>query len=295
MALTAEQHTLRAGRLGSSDSPRLMAGRWREVWEEKTGRAERPNLDLVPAVQIGIATEPLHARFYSHRTGIGCIPAGDRSFIHPEHEFIVAHIDFLTWREAPVDDDAPPDTVLEAKFHGGYKTEEELAEQYYWQVQHQMLVGGFQHSVLSILRPTGYSVIQVGRSEEHLATLLETLRAFWWHVENDFEPSDPLAVEPPDFDALRVVDMSLHNRFSSLAGVLVESRSSMLAFRSAETELKALVPEDARVAYVPPGEHDGLVLSRSRDGRLSMKFGAVPKKHRERSEPWLPAMSRDGE
>jgi predicted phage-related endonuclease len=254
----------------------------------------------VPAVQIGIATEHLHARFYSQRTGIGCVPAGDRSYVHPEHDFIVAHLDFLTWFEPPAGEDLPPDTVLEAKFHGGYKSEEELAEQYYWQLQHQLLVSGFRHSVLSILRPTGYSVVRVERSEEHLTTLLETLRAFWWHVENDFEPEDPLAVEPPDLDAMRVVDMSLHNRFATLAGVLVESRPGMAAFRAAEAELKALMPEDARVAFVPPsaldgGEHDGLVVSRSRDGRLSLKFGAVPKKHRARSEPWLPAMSHDGE
>jgi len=295
MALSAEQHALRAGRLGSSDAPRLMAGRWREVWEEKTGRVEPRNLDFVAAVQIGIATEPLHARFYSQRTGIGCLPAGDRSYVHPEHDFIVAHLDFLTWREAPAGEDLPPDTILEAKFHGGYKTEEELAEQYYWQLQHQMLVGGFRQSVLSILRPSGYSLVRVERSEAHLATLLETLRAFWWHVENDFEPQDPLAVEPPDLDGMRVVDMSLHNRFASLAGVLVESRAGMAAFRAAEAELKALMPEDARVAFVPPGAHDGLTVSRSRDGRLSMKFGAVPKKHRAKSEPWLPAMSHDGE
>jgi YqaJ-like recombinase protein len=295
MALTVEQHALRAGRLGSSDAPRLMAGRWREVWEEKTGRAEPPNLDFVPAVQIGVATEPLHARFYSHRTGIGCFPAGDRSFVHPEHDFIVAHVDFLTWREAPNGEDAPPDTVLEAKFHGGYKSDDELVERYYWQLQHQMLTGGFHHSVLSILRPSGYSTVPVGRSEGHIATLLDTLRAFWWYVENDLEPDDPLAVEPPDFETLRVVDMSLHNQFASLAGILVESRVGMTAFRAAETELKALMPADARIAYVPPGERDGLVVSRSRDGRLSLKFGDVPKKHRARAEPWLPLMSRAGE
>jgi predicted phage-related endonuclease len=291
MALTAEQHALRTGRLGSSDAPRLMAGRWRELWEEKTGRIEPPNLDFVPAVQIGIATEPLHARFYSQRTGIGCVPAGDRSFVHPEHEFIVAHFDFLTWREAPADEDVPPDTVLEAKFHGGSRTEDELAERYYWQLQHQMLVGGFRHSVLSILQPSAYSFFRVDRSDEHVATLLETLHAFWWYVENDLEPADPLAVEPPNLDPLRVVDMSQHNEFASLAGILMESRASVQAYRQAELEIKALVPEDVRIAYLPSADRAGVVVSRSRDGRTSLKFGEVPKRHRAKAEPWLPVTS----
>ena len=295
MALTEEQQSLRAGRLGSSDAPRLMAGRWREVWAEKTGRAEPANLDFVPAVQIGIATESLHARFYSHHSGVECFPAGDRTFVHPEHDFIVAHLDFLTWQQPPDSIDEPPDTILEAKFHGGNRSEDELAEQYYWQLQHQMLVSGFRHSVLSILRPTGYSFIRVDRDDAQIVVLLETLLAFWWHIENDLEPDEPLTVEAPHLDALRVVDMSLHNRFASLAGVLVESRTGMLAFRAAEAEIKALMPEDARIAYLPPGEHSGLLVSRSRDGRLSLKFGAVPKKHRARAEPWLPGVSRDGE
>ncbi len=274
-----------------------MAGHWREIWLEKTGRAKPADLDLVPAVQIGLATEHLHARFFERRTGVPCRPAGDRTFVHAELEFLVAHLDFLTWSEPPATADRPPDIILEAKFHGGPKTEEELAACYYWQIQHQLAVTGLQGAVLSILRPSSYSFMPVARSERDIATLIETERAFWWHVENDVEPAaDPLAVPPPDFETMRIVDMSLHNEFMSLSSVLVEHRAGMLAFRAAETEIKALMPEDARVAYLPAGNGRGtaaaaVVLSRSRDGRLSLKFGDVPRKYRDRSEPWMPAFA----
>lgn len=299
MALTTEQRALRAGRIGSSDAPHLMAGRWRELWLEKTGRTAPPDLDLVPAVQIGIATEHLHARFYEHRTGIPCLPAGERSFVHPEHDFLVAHPDFLTWAEAPADPlNDPPDTVLEAKFHAGLKSDEELAERYYWQLQHQMLVGGFRRSVLSVLRPGAYAHLQIDRNEADIAVLLETARAFWWHVENDIEPENPFAVDPPAFDRLKVLNMARHNEFAALSGTLIETRAAFLSFRSAETALKALMPEGARVAYLPPareegGENGGLtragvVLTRARDGKLSLRFGDLPKRHRERAEEWGP-------
>src|SRR5690606_18226623 len=132
MAISAEQRAMRAGRIGSSDAPRIMAGRWHEVWLEKTGRTTPPDLDLVPAVQIGLATDALHPRFYAHRTGLPCRPAGERSYVHPQHDFLVAHPDFLTWSTPPASVDDEPDTVLEAKFHAGPKSDEELLERYYW-------------------------------------------------------------------------------------------------------------------------------------------------------------------
>jgi predicted phage-related endonuclease len=295
MAISREQRDSRAGKLGSSDAPRIMAGRWVEVWREKTGRAAPPNLDFVPSVQIGIATEPLHAKFYTQKTGIGCYPAGERTYAHPDHAFIVAHLDFLTWTEPNGHYDQAADAILEAKFHSGIKTDEELAEQYYWQLQHQMLVTGLAQAVLSVLRPTNYSTIRVPRSESDVTTLLETLRAFWWHVENDVEPSDPLPVEPPAFEQLRVLDMSLHNEFASYGGILMDHRAGMLAFREAEAGLKALMPEDARIAFLfCPAEEEsetpsqGFFLTRAKDGKLSLRFGAVPRKYLGKAEPWLP-------
>src|SRR5690606_19355570 len=119
----------------------------------------------------------------------------------------------------------------EAKFHAGPKSDEELLERYYWQLQHQMLVTGLARAVLSVLRPSGYSILPVARDEPGIALLLETLQAFWWHVENDLEPQDPFAVEPPAFERLRVLDMTPHNEFASLGAVLVKTREAFLSFR----------------------------------------------------------------
>lgn len=289
MAITEEQRAFRAGRIGSSDAGRIMAGHWLEVWAEKTGRTEPACLDFVPAVQIGVATEPLHARFYPWRTGMGCVPC-ERTYVHPEYPFLVAHPDYLTWSQPPGETGHPPDAVLEAKFHAGFKSAVELAQDHYWQIQHQMLVTGLGHAALSILRPGGYEVLPVPLGPGERARLLKTLLAFWWHVETDVEPGDPMPVAPPAFDDLRVVDMALHNRFSILAALLDGHRQAVLESRQAETEIKALMPEDARVAYrVQPGG-SGVVLSRGRDGRLTLRLGPLPRKYRDRAEPWLPVL-----
>jgi predicted phage-related endonuclease len=262
-----------------------MAGNWLALWREKTGRAEPANLDLVAAVQIGIATEHLHPRFVEHATGVPCV-AEDRTWVHPEHDWIVAHPDFLTW-DAPLWDGAThrgaADTVVEAKFTGGYQSDTELARRYHWQLQHQLMVTGMERGLLSILRPNGHALVRVRRCEVDCERLLETLQAFWWHVVNDVEPGDPVPLEAPSYETHRVVDMARHNRFAALAATLVEQRSTALAVKEAETALKALMPADARLAFAA-----GLYVARDREGRLSLRYGAPPRRALDAAEPWAP-------
>ncbi len=287
MAITDAQRAARAGRIGSSDATRIMAGDWVALWREKTGRADPANLDLVAAVQIGIATEHLHPRFVEHATGVRCVAAED-TWVHPEHDWMVAHPDFLTWEDG--DHNREPDTVVEAKFTGGFQSDAELAQRYHWQIQHQLTVMGLERGLLSILRPTGHAIVRVRRNEDDCERLLETLSAFWWHVANDVEPSDPVPVDAPVYETRRVVDMARHNRFVSLAAVLVEQRSTAIAVKEAEVALKALMPADARIAFFAgeePGR--GLYLARDREGRLSLRYGAPPRRALDAAEPWQPA------
>ncbi|WP_207479747.1 YqaJ viral recombinase family protein [Arenibaculum pallidiluteum] len=289
MAISAAQRRLRADKIGSSDARRIMDGRWKELWREKTGRAEPPCLDFVPAVQIGVATEPLHARFFTRATGIGCYPADAETYVHPRYDFLVAHLDFLTWRDPVGPFTDAPDTVLEAKFCGGPQLDEELAETYFWQLQHQMMVSGLGRSVLSILRPSGYSWIEVPFDEAQANALLETELAFWWHVEQDEEPGDPLPVEAPPVEAARILDMTFHNEFADHAVTLMANRKGVQAYKEAEAELKALMPPEARIAYVPPAAGEaGLYLLRARDGRVSLRFGGLPRRYAGRSQVWGP-------
>lgn len=291
MAISDAQRAVRAGRIGSSDATRIMAGDWLALWREKTGRTVPADLDLVAAVQIGIATEHLHPRFVEHATGVRCVAAED-SWVHPDHDWMVAHPDFLTWEGA--ERPSAPDMVVEAKFSGGFQSDADLAQRYHWQLQHQLTVMGLDRGLLSILRPNGHALVRVHRDEAGCDRLLETLHAFWWHVANDVEPCDPLPFDGPSYDgalaAGRVVDMAGHNRFASLAVTLVEQRSAALALREAEAALKALMPADARVAFFAGAEPGrGLYLARDRDGRLSLRYGAPPRRTLDRAEPWTPS------
>lgn len=288
MAITQAQRELRAGRIGSSDATRVIAGDWLSLWREKTGRVEPDNLDLVAAVQIGIATEHLHPRFVAHATGMPCVVAPD-SYRHAEHDWMVAHPDFLTGSEVG----GALDTIVEAKFNSGFHSDGDLARRYHWQIQHQLEVVGLDRALLSILRPTGHSLVTVDRRPDDVERLVETLEAFWWHVVNDVEPSDPLPVDGPSYENGRVFDMGRHNRFQALAGRLVANRAAALEVKEDEAALKALMPDDARIAFVamdqPDGRSGGLYLARDREGRLSLRYGAPPRRALADAQSWSPS------
>lgn len=265
-----------------------MAGDWLSLWREKTGRIEPENLDLVAAVQIGIATEHLHARFVTHATGLPCREAND-SYRHAEHDWMVAHPDFLT-RSV---EDGEFDTIVEAKFNSGFQNDADLARRYHWQIQHQLAVVGLDRALLSILRPTGHALVRVDRREDDIERLVETLEAFWWHVVNDVEPTDPLPLDGPSYENGRILDMGRHNRFRVLADRLVAGRPAALEAKEAEAALKALMPDDARIAFVETGRMDGtsggLYLTRDREGRLSLRYGAPPRRALADAQPWMPS------
>ncbi|WP_451983626.1 YqaJ viral recombinase family protein [Azospirillum endophyticum] len=292
MAITQAQRDFRAGRIGSSDATRVMAGDWLSLWREKTGRAEAEVLDLVAAVQIGIATEHLHPRFVAHATGRACVAAPD-TYRHAAHDWMVAHPDFLTSSVA----DGALDTIVEAKFNSGFQSDADLARRYHWQIQHQLEVVGMDRALLSILRPTGHSLVNVDRRPDDVERLVETLEAFWWHVVNDVEPSDPLPMDGPSYENGRVFDMGRHNRFRALADRLIANRAAALEVKEAEAALKALMPEDARIAFVAidqtgsrsENRSGGLYLARDREGRLSLRYGAPPRRALADAQSWGPS------
>ena len=73
-------------------------------------------------------------------------------------------------------------------------------------------------------------------------------------------------VEPPRprVEAVRVVDMSASNSWAEFAGVYRRTRAAFAEHETAKSELKALVPEDAKEAT-----GHGVRAKRSKSGAIS--------------------------
>ena len=118
------------------------------------------------------------------------------------------------------------------------------------QLQHNMWVVASRAAVLSIITGGGKWVEMTIRADplyQHL--LLTAEKRFWRCVESGEQPS-LFGVEPPRprVEAVRIADMSASNSWAEFAGVLCRTRAAYLDHDAAKTELKKLMPEDAREA-----------------------------------------------
>jgi len=68
----------------------------------------------------------------------------------------------------------------------------------------------------------------------------------------------------PRIEAIRIVDMSSSNSWAEFAALFRNTRSAFLDHERAKSELKALMPEDAREAI-----GHGVKAKRSRSGAVS--------------------------
>ena len=98
---------------------------------------------------------------------------------------------------------------------------------------------------------------------EHLIVTAE--RKFWRCVESG-EPPRLFGVEPPKprIEAVRIVNMSGSNSWAEFAGIFRSTRQAFLDHERAKTELKSLMPDDAKEAI-----GHGVRAKRSKSGAVS--------------------------
>ena len=211
------------------------------LWQEKRGEVEPEDLSDNLIVQLGTVTEDLNRRWYERNNG-QTITHLQRRIWHPVHKWMAATLDGL------VD---PGGAVFEAKFMLPWSfCEDAAAEKHMAQLQHNMWVTDARSAVLSIITGGGKWVemtISADPLYQHL--LLTAERKFWRCVETG-EPPHLFGIEPPRprIEAIRTVDMSASNAWAEFAGLYRLTRPAALDHDRAKSELKALVPEDAKQA-----------------------------------------------
>src|SRR6266487_1992221 len=121
-------------------------------------------------------------------------------------------------------------------------------------------------AVLSIITGGGKWVeIKIPADSLYQHLLLTAEKKFWRCVENG-EPPRLFGIEPPRprIEAVRIVDMSASNAWAEFSGVFRRTREAHLEHENAKTELKALMPEDAKEAI-----GHGVRARRSKSGAVS--------------------------
>ena len=137
------------------------------------------------------------------------------------------------------------------------------------QLQHNIWVTNTTGAVLSIITGGGKWVeIKISADPLYQHLLLTAERKFWRSVQSG-EPPRLCGIEPPRprVEAVRTVDMSGSNAWAEFANLYRLTRPAALDHDRAKTELKALVPEDAKEA-----SGHGVRAKRSKSGAISFEL-----------------------
>src|SRR5262244_10269 len=230
------------------------------LWREKRGEVGPEDLSGNLAVQLGLATEELNRRWYQANTG-QMVTDIQKRIRHP----------VLRWMAATLDGRVEATgAVFEAKFMLPWAfSEEAAAEKYMPQLQHNMWVVAARSAVLSVNSGGGKWVEITTHADplyQHLIVTAE--RKFWRCVESGERPRLFGVESPrPRIEAVRIVDMSGSNSWAEFAGLFRNTRQAFLEHERSKTELKALMPEDAKEAI-----GHGVRARRSKSGAVSFDF-----------------------
>src|SRR2546421_1581227 len=157
--------------------------------------------------------------------------------------------------------------VFEAKFmlHWSFR-EKAAAEKYMAQLHHNMWATNARLAALSVITGGGKWVeIKISADPLYQHLLLTAEKKFWRCVESG-EPPRLFGVEPPRprIQAIRIVDMSTSNSWAEFAALFRNTREAFLDHERAKSELKALMPEDAKEAI-----GHGVRAKRSKSGAVT--------------------------
>jgi predicted phage-related endonuclease len=227
------------------------------LWREKRGEVGPEDLSGNLIVQLGKVTEDLNRTWYERNTGRA---VGDV-------QRLVKH-SAIPWMAATLDGIVEgTGAVFEAKFMLPWSfSEESAAEKYMAQVQHNMWVTHLRSAVLSIITGGGKWVeITIPMDPLYLSVLVSAEKKFWRCVQSGEAPHLINAEAPrPRIEAIRIVDMSSSNSWAEFAALFRNTRDAFLDHERAKSELKGLMPEDAREAI-----GHGVRAKRSKSGAIS--------------------------
>jgi predicted phage-related endonuclease len=254
------RNTDRRSYIGGSDA-RIIMGTDEtallRLWQEKRGEAESEDLSGNLVVQLGAATEDLNRSWYERNSGRSVTDI-QRRVKHSAIPWMAATLDGVVEATG---------AVFEAKFMLPWSfSEEGAAEKYMPQLQHNMWVTHLRTSVLSIITGGGKWVeITIPMDPLYLSVLVSAEKKFWRCVQSG-EPPHLINAEPPRprIEAIRIVDMSSSNSWAEFAAIFRTTRGAFLDHERAKSELKALMPEDAKEAI-----GHGVRAKRSKAGAVS--------------------------
>jgi predicted phage-related endonuclease len=177
--------------IGGSDATRLYEGDWYQLWEEKLGKSEYPDLSDVLPVQMGIHTEPFNISWFEKLTNLK-VDGKQETYFHKKYKFMYAHVDGLICN----DQQTAYDAILECKHTNAFSNPKKVADKYKAQLQHYLMVAEFDKIYMSVFFGNmKHEIIEVTADKEFQEQLENAEVLFWHFVTTKKAPPDYISFD----------------------------------------------------------------------------------------------------
>lgn len=259
--LTPEQIKAREGKLTASRVGALMSGSEKDVldlWREMIGDPEYAPVDLsnIWPVALGSYTEGLNLDWYERKLHREVTRRGE-VVVHPEFPWAACTLD--GW-------DSEEKVAIECKHVGGHETLHAVLARYAAQFHWTMAVTETTHLFASIIEGANEPLRErITYNHGYGEELWRRAEHFMQCVETMSPPNGMGAIESP-VDPVVTYDMAKNNRWCDQAITWKENIAASKKIKTAEAELKSMVPADAVRVHGA-----GVEIKRDRAGRLSLR------------------------
>ncbi len=158
-----------------------------QLWAEKLGLTNPPDLSRNPLVRAGIENEPRARHAYEEKYGALLLPVCGES---EEQPTLRASFDGIGNDGCPVELKCSSEKVF--KEVQSQRVASDAYKQYYPQLQHQIYVSGAAKGTLAVYHQGEIVVLGIVRNDVFIIDLAQKALAFWESVQNRIEPAkDP--------------------------------------------------------------------------------------------------------
>lgn len=160
-----------------------------DLWQEKVGQVEAPDLSENPYVKAGNFLEKAIINWFESETGFVVWKPLDTMF-HRDHKFMAANVDGII----QVDEGKSPSYILEVKTASSDKDwgetgTDQIPQHYRLQIAHYLAVYDLPKAYVAVLiRGVDFRYYVIERNEKLENVLIKREKAFWYCVENNMPP-----------------------------------------------------------------------------------------------------------
>jgi len=250
--------------IGGSDANRIMRGDWHTLWLEKTKRQEPEDLSWNLPVQIGLATEDLHRKFFDNEADKKTI--SNAGVLRDKFIFMTASYDGVVTKEK---------VPVEYKHTNSNNTLDNCISNYMPQLQHYCYVSEADYIYLSVFFGNQrHEWCKIDADKDYQKKLFDIEKSFWSYVEQDKEPEKLDTSDLPKLAGkIKVNDMKTidfnetgNNEFLSHASRWEETKPIAEEHKALGSILKGFISDDVRKAT-----GGNVLITRTKAGYLTIK------------------------